>query len=562
MSDTKLTDTELMGVKMIKPKNIDTRMTANILVVEDDRDLSEALVETLSLAGFKPIVAHTGTQALARLAQHPFGLVLTDVNMPEMDGTELLARICREYPQLPVLMMTAYGNVEKAVAAIKRGAVDYLAKPFQGQALLDKVHQYFLDAGVQTSTAQSHTQPVSEDPQSIRLFQLADRVAQTDSSVLIAGESGTGKEVLASYIHARSPRAKQPFIAINCAAIPETMLEATLFGHEKGAFTGAHQSAPGKFEQANGGTILLDEISEMDLALQAKLLRVLQEREVERVGGKKVIPLDVRVIATTNRDLMQTVAQGKFREDLYYRLNVFPLAWLPLRERPLDIVPIAESLLAKHSQRQCQGKGKSVAGRCFDEAAKAKLRHYHWPGNVRELDNVIQRALILSTSAVISADCLLVEPDVAQGRATAGTPPSYLDSSLVASTAPSNPAAPAPSNPASPSIPAAVEPTEVAFEWTKQDLSRAAAESGSVDVIEALPENRAAPPSEMAAAPASSLGEDLQVREFQLIIDTLRRVNGSRKTAAEMLGISPRTLRYKMARMRDNGFNVDAALSS
>ncbi len=235
------------------------------------------------------------------------------------------------------------------------------------------------------------------EPASRQLLELAARVARSDSTVLISGESGTGKEVLARYIHQQSPRAAQPFVAINCAAIPDNMLEATLFGHEKGAFTGAIAAQAGKFEQAEGGTLLLDEISEMPMALQAKLLRVLQEREVERVGGRKPISLDIRVLATTNRDLAGEVAAGRFREDLFYRLSVFPLAWCPLRERPGDILQLAERLLARHAVKMKHAPVR------LSPQARACLQAYAWPGNVRELDNALQRALILQQGGVIEA---------------------------------------------------------------------------------------------------------------------------------------------------------------
>jgi two-component system response regulator FlrC len=305
--------------------------------------------------------------------------------------------------------------------------------------------------------------------------------------VLISGESGTGKEVLARYIHQHSHRASQPFIAINCAAIPDNMLEATLFGHEKGSFTGAIAAQAGKFEQADGGTILLDEISEMPLGLQAKLLRVLQEREVERVGARKPITLDIRVVATTNRDLAGEVAAGRFREDLYYRLSVFPLAWRPLRERTADILPLAERLLARHVNKM-----KHSAARLSPEA-QACLIGYPWPGNVRELDNAIQRALILQQGGLIQPQDFCLSGPVA--------------------------CAPLPAL-----VQAPVRPVEVQSE------------------------------------PAGALGDDLRRREFQMIIDTLRTERGRRKEAAERLGISPRTLRYKLAQMRDAGMDVEAFL--
>lgn len=256
-------------------------------------------------------------------------------------------------------------------------------------------------------------QPVAEDPISKRMFQLAAKVAASDSTVMISGESGTGKEVLARYIHQQSPRSDQAFVAINCAAIPENMLEAILFGHEKGAFTGAVASSPGKFEQANGGTILLDEISEMDPGLQSKLLRVLQEREVERVGGRKTIALDVRVIATTNRDLSDYVRENKFREDLYYRLTVFPMHWQPLRERTLDIMPLANALLKNHCRKM------KLTGVTFAPDARDALMGHQWPGNVRELDNAIQRALVLHQGNVIHAGDLCLELGIT-GRMESG----------------------------------------------------------------------------------------------------------------------------------------------
>ncbi|PWU30869.1 sigma-54-dependent Fis family transcriptional regulator, partial [Pseudomonas sp. RW407] len=311
-------------------------MPARILLVEDDRALREALSDTLLIGGCEFTAVDSAEAALVALQREAFGLVVSDVNMPGMDGHQLLGLIRARYPQLPVLLMTAFGAVERAVDAMRQGAADYLVKPFEPKVLLELVARH---AQGQVPVAEGEG-PVAVEPASRQLLELAARVARSDSTVLISGESGTGKEVLARYIHQQSPRANKPFIAINCAAIPDNMLEATLFGHEKGAFTGAIAAQPGKFELADGGTILLDEISEMPLALQAKLLRVLQEREVERVGARKPIELDIRVLATTNRDLLGEVAAGRFREDLYYRLSVFPLAWRALRERPADILPL------------------------------------------------------------------------------------------------------------------------------------------------------------------------------------------------------------------------------
>ncbi|MDF2181340.1 sigma-54 dependent transcriptional regulator [Neptuniibacter sp. CAU 1671] len=452
-------------------------MSQRILIVEDDHQLREALCDTLELAGFDFMEAPDAEAALKILQTEAFSLVVSDVNMPGMDGHQLLGQIRQTYPGLPVVLITAFGQVSRAVEAIKAGAVDYLMKPFDSDTLIATVKRF---AGGEI-TEQVTEEPVAEEVSSQQLLQLARRVAASDSTVLISGESGTGKEVLAQYIHQHSSRAKQPFIAINCAAIPENMLEATLFGHEKGAFTGAYASVPGKFEQANGGTLLLDEISEMDLGLQAKLLRVLQESEVERVGGRKMIPLDVRVLATTNRQLEQYVAEGRFREDLYYRLNVFPLQWKPLRERAGDVVSLAERLFHKHCQKM---RRPPVA---LSPEVKVALQQHAWPGNVRELDNVVQRALILQQGNEIGVGDLMLQPG-------------EIPTSLGAAT--------------------------------------------EVVVPNAGEEN-------------SVLGAGVRQHEYQLIIEALQATRGSRKDAAEKLGISPRTLRYKLAKMREEGIMLE-----
>ncbi|MGN8250916.1 sigma-54-dependent transcriptional regulator [Pseudomonas sp. SMV7] len=451
-------------------------MAIKVLLVEDDRVLRQALGDTLEIGGFTYQAVGSAEEALEAVQQQAFSLVVSDVNMPGMDGHQLLAQLRRQQPHLPVLLMTAHAAVERAVEAMRQGAADYLVKPFEPKALLSLVERH---AAGRLGAADEEG-PVACEPASRQLLELAARVARSDSTVLISGESGTGKEVLARYIHQQSPRAAQPFVAINCAAIPDNMLEATLFGHEKGAFTGAIAAQAGKFEQADGGTLLLDEISEMPLALQAKLLRVLQEREVERVGGRKPISLDIRVLATTNRDLAGEVAAGRFREDLFYRLSVFPLAWRPLRERPGDILQLAERLLARHV-----AKMKHAPVRLSPEA-RACLQAHAWPGNVRELDNALQRALILQQGGVIEAAdfCL------------AGAIP--------------------------------------------------------------LSAGSESPPE--AAVEAGGLGDDMRRHEYQMIIDTLRAERGRRKEAAERLGISPRTLRYKLAQMRDAGFDVEASL--
>lgn len=457
--------------------------TGKILVVEDDAALREAIVDTLDFAGIPSDAVASAEEAISRLsAGADIAMVVSDINMGKLSGHDLLRHVRQYYPQIPVLLVTAYGSIVDSVEAMREGAVDYLVKPFEPQELIHLVQTHAGNDG------QSFDTPVAEAPGSKQLLQLADRVAQSDSTVLILGESGTGKEVLARYIHARSPRKSQPFVAINCAAIPENMLEAVLFGHEKGAYTGAHASSPGKFEQANGGTLLLDEISEMALSLQAKLLRVLQEREVERLGGRKLIKLDVRVIATSNRSIREEVMSGRFREDLYYRLSVLPMQWQPLRSRIEDILPLASSLMTRHAKKQGR------VGVVLSPEALKTLQSYAWPGNVRELDNVMQRALILQPGTLI-------------------------------------------------------EPMDLGLEYGLGEFGPTTTESKDSGTPQPL----------MADG---LLGDDLKRREFEVIVETLRKEHGSRKDTATRLGISARTLRYKVARLKEDGMDVDAAWKS
>lgn len=440
---------------------------ATVLIAEDDLSLREALCDTLSLAGYRVIATRDGEEALSACEHETVDLLVSDVQMQPMDGYQLLRRIKQVKPDLPVVLMTAFGTIQKAVDAMREGAADYLVKPFDAQALLDRIARF-------ARPQEPMGDLIASDARSRDMVALAKRVAATEATVMILGESGTGKEVIARYIHNCSKRAEGPFIAINCAAIPDNMLEAVLFGYEKGAFTGAYQSTPGKFEQAQGGTLLLDEISEMEISLQAKLLRVLQEREVERLGGRKTIALDVRVLATSNRNLREYVAQGKFREDLYYRLNVFPITLKPLRERSEDILPLTQHLIA----RRWQGRGLAPT---LTESAIQRLVSHTWPGNVRELDNVVQRALIFITGSTITEDAIHFEQESETG------------------------------------IPAG--------------------DKCHIPV----------------STPKPNLEDDLKRREQRLIIEALQAGNGSRKYAAEKLGISPRTLRYKLARLREEG---------
>lgn len=460
---------------------------SRVLVVEDDATLREALCDTLEFAGFNVISACDGKEALVMLGKERVGLVVSDVQMAAMDGHTLLRQVKSRWPELPVVLMTAHGSIERAVAAMRDGAADYLVKPFEAEVLVEMVSRFIVDNSSPAGDV------VAEDPRTLQLVELASRVAGSEATVMISGESGSGKEVFARLIHNQSPRKEQPFVAINCAAIPESMLESVLFGYEKGAFTGAYQSRPGKFEQAQGGTLLLDEISEMDLALQSKLLRVLQEREVERLGSQKQVKLDVRVLATTNRNLREEVAAGRFREDLFYRLNVFPLQLPALRERPFDIAPIARSFVERYAP--------TGSGMQFSVAAEQKLTQHSWPGNVRELENVVQRALILCVGNEIQPQDLHFEE--------CGQP---------------------------------VTPPHVAAP---------AVDNGQVNTVPATP---AADLAESAAG--NQLGDEMKNREQALIIEALEAENGRRKEAAARLGISPRTLRYKLAKLREQGIAI------
>ena len=365
-----------------------------VLIVEDDPNLLEAVCDTLALSGQSTLAAAGGEQALKLLESQPVAMVVSDVRMLPMDGITLLKEIRHRYPHLPVVLMTAFADVDRAVEAMRSGACDFLLKPFEPKALLEHVTRYRLPDALDDERIIAH------DPTSRSLFSLATRVAQTDTTVLLTGESGVGKEVVARYIHHHSARHHGPFVAINCAAIPDSLLEATLFGYEKGAFTGAQQAQAGKFEQAQDGTLLLDEVTEMPLGLQAKLLRVLQEREVERVGGKKPIALNIRIIATSNRDMADAVSRGVLREDVYYRLNVFPLLVPALRQRVEDIVPLAKHFLSEHGGRSGR------PGLQLTRSAEQALRGYSWPGNVRELENVMQRAIIFASNDRIDAPTL------------------------------------------------------------------------------------------------------------------------------------------------------------
>jgi len=375
-------------------------MSDELLVVDDEPQMLIAINETLRRQGYRVTTAGSGMEALLRLKERYFQLVLTDLRMPEVSGLDLLKKVKTLSPQTPVVLLTAYGTIQNAVDAMRQGAFDYLLKPFSSESL-EAVVRRALGAAPGREEKTGH-EIITQDPRFSMVLERASQAAPSTATLLIEAESGTGKELLARMVHRKSQRGTGPFVAVNCAALPENLLESELFGFEKGAFTGASASKPGKFELANRGTLLLDEIGEMAPILQAKLLRVLQEKEVDRIGGKEPVRIDVRVIATTNRDLEALVRAGNFREDLYYRLNVIRLTIPPLRERTDDI-PLLADLFCKRYGREF---GKENA-RC-SEAALGRLRQHHWPGNVRELENAIQRAIALCAGSVIEAEDLLL----------------------------------------------------------------------------------------------------------------------------------------------------------
>lgn len=458
-----------------------------VLVVDDDADMQLALEASLEAEGFQVEIAENGRKAVESLARGSFNLVITDQQMPEMNGLELLNYINKNEIDVPVIMITAHGTISQAVDAMQAGATDFIAKPFSVDELT-RVVQRVTTKEVEefrksSKTKQAGRPIITQDPNMINTIRIAEAVAKSDATVLVQGESGTGKELIARLIHTSSPRANQNFVAVNCAALPASLLESELFGHEKGAFTGAANRKIGKFELAQGGTILLDEVSEMDLNLQAKLLRVLQEREVDRVGGKEPINLDVRVVATTNRNLAQFVEDGGFRADLYYRLNVIPLALPPLRDRISDI-----EVLAKHFMKKYLGDNAPE----ITEEVMEQLKSYKWPGNIRELQNAVERAAILSRGESPEGKDFLVD-----------------NQSLNTITTPS----------------------------LRQDISK---DSASINDT---------------SSNQIKAGMTVSDMEKALIFETLRSTDNNRTKAAELLGISIRTLRNKLNEYKEAELN-------
>ena len=384
-------------------------MNGSILIVDDEKAQREILSMILRGEGYDSAEASGVPEALAQLARREFDLILTDLKMQGQSGLDLLEQVMADDPQQCVILMTAHGSVDSAVGAMKRGAFDYLEKPLERETLLLTLRRAFERISLvrenrvlQKRVAAIERIPslIGDHPKLKEVYRIVTKIAATSSSVLIYGESGTGKELVARAIHDRSPRTARPFMAINCAAIPETLIESELFGHEKGSFTGASTREIGILEAANGGTVLLDEIGEMNVSMQAKLLRAIQEKEIRRVGGKVNLPLDVRILSATNRDLEQEIRKGTFREDLYYRLNVIRINLPPLRERGSDISTLANFFLARYRD----ASGIAVEG--ISKPALKLLMNYTWPGNVRQLESVIERAVLMAEGTIIQPDDL------------------------------------------------------------------------------------------------------------------------------------------------------------
>lgn len=465
----------------------------HILLVEDDDDLRLALEAALQRAQYRVTGVASAEAALQWLRHAPVDLVVSDVRLPGMDGMALLQDIAESHAHLPMVLITAHADAMLAIQALKNGARDLLLKPFRVDQLLEVVSHL-------TSSAPSNPPKsgmLACDPLMQAVVSRAERGARANASVLLTGESGTGKEVMARHIHLCSPRAQQAFVALNCAAITETLLESTLFGHEKGAFTGASRQQAGTFERANGGTLFLDEIGEMPVDIQAKLLRVLQERTVERVGGQHSIAVDIRLIAATNRNLIQAVSQGRFREDLYYRLAVFPVELPALSARPGDIVPLANRFV------QSYGASFGLPPTHLSSASEAALLKHSWPGNVRELENTIQRALLLVDEGPLEPIHLELPLPPQAGLFPADTPDH-------------------PKSPSAGAVPMMVESEQ---------------------------------PTWATLQPSSHLPRPANVRDVERehILSVLERVQGNRREAIAILGISERALRYKLKAYRDQG---------
>ena len=480
-----------------------------ILIVDDEVEMRIAMSETLKHCGYPVELSHNAIDALKKYKENDYSMVITDMTMPKRSGLELLKDIKRLDSAKPVIMATAYATVETAVEAMKHGAFDYIKKPIDFDSFLFLVERALAFKGhtgsmvplegepkpVKGRVTETSKEIVTQNQEMLNLLDVTQNISKSKATVLIQSESGTGKELLAHYIHDHSERAGKPFVAVNCAALPDTLLESELFGYKKGAFTGANQDHRGKFEQAHTGTILLDEISEMALPLQAKLLRVLQEHEIDKVGGKEPIQVDVRVVATTNRGMLEMVESGKFREDLYFRLNVIPLALPALRERMDDLPVLVEHFLDKHSRLNKRERPN------VSPETMAILRDYRWRGNVRELENVVERALLLCDGKEIKPHNLLMH-------------------------------------------------SQMGKQSINQDLARATTSQPTSEGAEEIPESK-------DSALGIEVGMSMKEAEKKLIFETLRETGGNRTKAAKILGISIRTLRNKLNEYRAEGEDIE-----
>jgi len=468
-------------------------MNKKILIVDDDDNMRTAVETTLRRMGIDVTTAENGKEGLDYATNDHFDLIISDMRMPVMDGETMFKMLKSAGVTTKVCFITAYGTVDSAVKLIKEGAFDYILKPFAPEVIEELVNRAFAIEDLIPEVDENRT--VFKSPYMSQIFSIAKDVAESEATVLITGESGTGKEVLARFIHENSKR-KGDFVAINCAAIPESLIESELFGYERGAFTGAINRKEGKFELANGGTLLLDEIGEIPINLQAKLLRVLQEKEIERLGGTKKQKVDVRIIATTNRNLREEVKNGNFREDLFYRLNVINIEIPPLRERKEDIEPLALFFIDKYCNLNKKPQKK------LSREALDLLKSYDWPGNVRELEHTIERAVILSKDQYITPLNLFLH------GISLNSYKEYINNK---------------DN---------IEITEIVnSETTDEDK-----------------------PIKISA------GMTIADMERELILNTLRETKGNRTKAAELLGITVRTLRNKLHEYREQGIQVDEYL--
>ncbi|HBQ21286.1 MAG: Fis family transcriptional regulator [Deltaproteobacteria bacterium GWA2_38_16] len=378
-------------------------MNSKILIVDDEANIRKVLKALLEQEHYTVHEARDGIEALALLKKEEIHTIITDLRMPNLDGMGLLKSVSKSYPDIPVIIITAHESVDSAVSALKLGALDYISKPFDKLEMMDVVKKaitVFHSKSKAPTDKEIHSELVNHSPQMKEVLNIIKKVADSPSTILITGESGTGKELAARALHENSSRSQKPFITINCSAIPATLIESELFGYEKGAFTGAVSAKPGRFELADQGTLFLDEIAEIPLELQAKLLRVLQENEIERVGSVKTLKIDIRLITATNKDLLEEVKKGTFREDLYYRLNVVPIYLPPLRERKEDFPHLVDFFIQKYNKKL----GKNI--RSIDKNAMDILMQYKWPGNIRELQHVIERMILLSEKDILTTENL------------------------------------------------------------------------------------------------------------------------------------------------------------